>query len=114
MRGRTIVHMGTTSPAYSRGLEADILSAGGRYVEAPVSGSRKPAEAGQLVAMLAGDADAVDADPSVAGPDVPGNDGLRAGAERPADEALGQSVSDLTGYGPRRSRAFRRPQWSRS
>ena len=51
--------MGTTSPAYSRGLEADIRSAGGRYVEAPVSGSRKPAEAGQLVAMLAGEADAV-------------------------------------------------------
>jgi 3-hydroxyisobutyrate dehydrogenase len=57
--GRTIVHMGTTAPAYSQGLEADIRSAGGRYVEAPVSGSRKPAEAGQLVAMLAGDGEAV-------------------------------------------------------
>ncbi|MFT4433846.1 NAD(P)-dependent oxidoreductase [Caballeronia sp. 15715] len=61
VHGRTIVHMGTTSPAYSRGLEAEIRSASGRYVEAPVSGSRKPAEAGQLVAMLAGDADAVEA-----------------------------------------------------
>jgi 3-hydroxyisobutyrate dehydrogenase len=60
VHGRTIVHMGTTSPVYSRGLEAEIRSAGGRYVEAPVSGSRKPAEAGQLVAMLAGDADAVE------------------------------------------------------
>ncbi len=50
----TIVQMGTTAPEYSRGLEADIHAAGGRYVEAPVSGSRKPAEAGQLVAMLAG------------------------------------------------------------
>jgi 3-hydroxyisobutyrate dehydrogenase len=57
--GRTVVHMGTTSPAYSRALEADIRSAGGRYVEAPVSGSRRPAEAGQLVAMLAGEADTV-------------------------------------------------------
>jgi len=57
--GRTVVHMGTTSPAYSRELEADIRSVGGRYVEAPVSGSRKPAEAGQLVAMLAGDAAAI-------------------------------------------------------
>lgn len=57
--GRTIVHMGTTSPAYSRELEADIRAVGGSYVEAPVSGSRKPAEAGQLVAMLAGDRDAV-------------------------------------------------------
>src|SRR5712664_2973106 len=53
--GHTVVHMGTTSPAYSRELEADIRSVGGRYVEAPVSGSRKPAEAGQLVAMLAGE-----------------------------------------------------------
>jgi 3-hydroxyisobutyrate dehydrogenase len=59
VEGHTLVHMGTTSPAYSRGLEADIISTGGRYVEAPVSGSRKPAEAGQLVAMLAGDAGAI-------------------------------------------------------
>lgn len=58
--GRTLVHMGTTSPGYSRALEADILAAGGRYVEAPVSGSRGPAEAGQLVAMLAGERQAVD------------------------------------------------------
>ncbi|ASW54371.1 NAD(P)-dependent oxidoreductase [Plantactinospora sp. KBS50] len=52
--GRTVVHMGTTSPAYSRGLGADVRSAGGEYVEAPVSGSRGPAEAGNLVAMVAG------------------------------------------------------------
>ncbi|TXJ86806.1 NAD(P)-dependent oxidoreductase [Streptomyces lavendulae] len=58
--GRTVVHMGTTSPAYSAALEADIRAAGGRYVEAPVSGSRVPAEAGQLVAMLAGEQAAVD------------------------------------------------------
>jgi 3-hydroxyisobutyrate dehydrogenase len=58
--GRTVVHMGTTSPEYSRGLEADIGAAGGTYVEAPVSGSRKPAEAGELVAMLAGDPAEVD------------------------------------------------------
>jgi 3-hydroxyisobutyrate dehydrogenase len=52
--GRTIVHMGTTDPEYSRALEAEVLSCGGRYVEAPVSGSRIPAERGELVAMLAG------------------------------------------------------------
>jgi 3-hydroxyisobutyrate dehydrogenase len=56
---RTVVHMGTTSPAYSRGLEADVRAAGGTYVEAPVSGSREPAEAGRLVAMLAGPHEAV-------------------------------------------------------
>lgn len=55
VRGRRIVAMGTLSPDYSRALASDIRAAGGRYVEAPVSGSRKPAEAGQLVAMLAGD-----------------------------------------------------------
>ncbi|HEY7175558.1 MAG TPA: NAD(P)-dependent oxidoreductase [Micromonosporaceae bacterium] len=53
--GRTVVHMGTTSPAYSRALGTAIRAASGDYVEAPVSGSRKPAEAGALVAMLAGD-----------------------------------------------------------
>ena len=57
--GRTIVQMGTTSPAYSRALEADIRAVGGHYVEAPVSGSRKPAESGELVAMLAGEHQAV-------------------------------------------------------
>lgn len=55
VQGCTVVSMGTFSPGYSAALEADIRAAGGRYVEAPVSGSRKPAEAGQLVAMLAGD-----------------------------------------------------------
>lgn len=58
--GRTVVHMGTTSPEYSAGLAADVLAAGGRYVEAPVSGSRVPAENGDLVVMLAGDARPVD------------------------------------------------------
>ena len=57
--GRTLVHMGTTSPEYSVGLQDDVRAAGGRYVEAPVSGSRVPAEQGQLVAMLAGEDDAV-------------------------------------------------------
>jgi 3-hydroxyisobutyrate dehydrogenase len=56
----TIVHMGTTAPSYSRELEADVRAAGGRYVEAPVSGSRVPAEQARLVAMLAGEPAAVD------------------------------------------------------
>jgi 3-hydroxyisobutyrate dehydrogenase len=58
---RVIVHMGTTSPEYSRGLDADVRAVGGRYVEAPISGSRKPAEDAHLVAMLAGEPDALDA-----------------------------------------------------
>jgi 3-hydroxyisobutyrate dehydrogenase len=55
----TIISMATPSPCYSKSLETDIRAHGGKYVEAPVSGSRKPAEAGQLVAMLAGAADVV-------------------------------------------------------
>lgn len=55
--GRRIVAMGTVPPAYSHSLSEDIRAAGGRYVEAPVSGSRKPAQDGQLVAMLAGAAE---------------------------------------------------------
>ncbi|GJD66040.1 NAD(P)-dependent oxidoreductase [Methylobacterium frigidaeris] len=57
--GRLIVSMGSNAPDYSRGLAAEIAAAGGRYVEAPVSGSRKPAEAGQLVCMVGGEADAI-------------------------------------------------------
>jgi 3-hydroxyisobutyrate dehydrogenase len=56
----TIIHMGTTAAEYSRALEAEIRAAGGCYVEAPVSGSRTPAETGQLIAMMAGEPDAVD------------------------------------------------------
>ena len=54
VRARTVVHLGTTSPEFSRALAADVEGAGGRYAEAPVSGSRGPAEAGELVGLLAG------------------------------------------------------------
>ncbi len=59
VRGRTVVNMATVAPGYSHALEADLHAAGGRYVEAPVSGSRMPAKAGRLVAMLAGEPAAV-------------------------------------------------------
>jgi 3-hydroxyisobutyrate dehydrogenase len=55
VKGRTLINMATTAPDYSKALEADVRTEGGHYVEAPVSGSRRPAEAGQLVAMLAGE-----------------------------------------------------------
>lgn len=56
IHSRAIVNTSTVLPSYSKALEADIRAAGGRYVEAPVSGSRKPAEAGQLIGMLSGNA----------------------------------------------------------
>lgn len=55
VRDRTVVMLGTTSAEYSSELAADIRRQGGRYVEAPVSGSRSPAEEGALIGMLAGD-----------------------------------------------------------
>ena len=54
VKGRLLVNLATNSAAYAKGLEAALLAEGGRYVEAPVSGSRVPAESGQLVAMVAG------------------------------------------------------------
>ena len=59
VRERILINMATVPPSYSKALEADVRAAGGRYVEAPVSGSRKPAEAGHLVAMLAGQSEDV-------------------------------------------------------
>jgi 3-hydroxyisobutyrate dehydrogenase len=59
VKGRTLINMATPAPAYSKSLAADVRAAGGRYVEAPVSGSRKPAESGQLVAIVAGEPDVV-------------------------------------------------------
>ncbi len=53
--GRTLVNTGTVSPTWSVALAADVVSAGGAYVEAPVSGSRGPAEDASLVMMLAGE-----------------------------------------------------------
>ncbi len=54
VNAHTVINMATVAPSYSKALETDIRAAGGRYIEAPVSGSRKPAQEAQLVAMLAG------------------------------------------------------------
>jgi 3-hydroxyisobutyrate dehydrogenase len=50
-----LVSTGSTAPGYAVALAADVRAAGGRFVEAPVSGSRRPAEAGELVALLGGE-----------------------------------------------------------
>ncbi|WDG19274.1 NAD(P)-dependent oxidoreductase [Microbacterium sp. Clip185] len=57
---RTVVQMGTFTTAFSQELTADVAAAGGRYVEAPVSGSRGPAIEGTLVGMLAGEPEVLD------------------------------------------------------
>lgn len=49
---RLVIQLGTTLPDHSLALANAVSQNGGRYVEAPVSGSRIPAEQGRLVAML--------------------------------------------------------------
>lgn len=52
---KTFVNMGTVSPAYARELARAIEPLGATYVDAPVSGSKKPAEEGRLVILAGGD-----------------------------------------------------------
>lgn len=61
VRGRMVVNLSTVEPAYSQALADEMLAAGGRFVEAPVSGSRIPAETGELIAMLSGSPADIDA-----------------------------------------------------
>lgn len=55
--GKIVVNMSTISPAYAREAAAKVRATGADYVDAPVSGSKKPAEDGTLV-ILAGGAEA--------------------------------------------------------
>ena len=55
VQGRTIIAMGSVAPGYSMALAKDITAAGGNYLEAPVSGSRTPAQNGHLVCLLGGE-----------------------------------------------------------
>ncbi|KAM3451383.1 hypothetical protein MY3296_005326 [Beauveria thailandica] len=57
LRGKTIINTSSVSVAFSQYLDEQVRRAGGRFLEMPVSGSRVPAEQGQLVGMLAGDGD---------------------------------------------------------
>ena len=57
--GKILINMSTVSPAYARKL-ADILARRGiEFVDAPVSGSKKPAEDGTLVILAGGDRETV-------------------------------------------------------
>jgi 3-hydroxyisobutyrate dehydrogenase-like beta-hydroxyacid dehydrogenase len=51
-----VVDMSTVDPASARSLDAAVRARGGRFVDAPVSGTRQPAVDGKLVIMAAGDA----------------------------------------------------------
>jgi glyoxylate/succinic semialdehyde reductase len=53
--GRGYVDMSTIDAATSRKIAAAVELRGGRFLEAPVSGSKKPAEDGTLVILAAGE-----------------------------------------------------------
>ena len=53
--GRGYVDMSTVDDGTSKTIAALISQAGGRFLEAPVSGTKKPAEDGTLIILAAGD-----------------------------------------------------------
>jgi 3-hydroxyisobutyrate dehydrogenase len=52
--GKIVIDMSTVSPATTRELAGLLAEKGVEYLDAPVSGSVKPAEEGQLVIMVGG------------------------------------------------------------
>ncbi|KAF4502479.1 gamma hydroxybutyrate dehydrogenase [Fusarium agapanthi] len=54
MRGKTLINTSSVPVDFSHKLAQQVQDAGGRFVEMPVSGSKGPAEQGQLVGMMAG------------------------------------------------------------
>ncbi len=59
--GTVCIDMSTISPAQAAAAAAAVTGSGGRFVDAPVSGSVALAEAGTLTVMAGGEASAVDA-----------------------------------------------------
>ncbi|PNP47814.1 hypothetical protein TGAMA5MH_00866 [Trichoderma gamsii] len=54
IRGKIVINTSSVSVDYSHQLSQQIHDGGGNFIEMPVSGSKIPAEQGQLVGMIAG------------------------------------------------------------
>lgn len=52
---KTIINMSTVSPTYTQELQRRISSTGAVFIDAPVSGTKKPAEDGTLLILAGGD-----------------------------------------------------------
>ncbi|GLC40737.1 hypothetical protein PLESTB_000027700 [Pleodorina starrii] len=57
LAGKTVLQMGTIGPKESASICAEVTSAGGSYVEAPVLGSQPEAEKGTLLIMVGAETD---------------------------------------------------------
>lgn len=53
--GKSIVDCATLTPERMEAMCGEVTEAGGRFLEAPVSGSKVPADLGQLIFLCAGD-----------------------------------------------------------
>ncbi|KAJ0415129.1 NAD(P)-binding protein [Aspergillus carlsbadensis] len=60
LRGKTLVNTSSVGVEFNKSLSEKIQAAGGTFLEMPVSGSKVPAEQGQLVGLMAGDREAAD------------------------------------------------------
>jgi 3-hydroxyisobutyrate dehydrogenase-like beta-hydroxyacid dehydrogenase len=52
--GALVVDMSTVDPGTAQALDGEVRARGGRFVDAPVSGTRKPAVEGKLLIMAGG------------------------------------------------------------
>jgi len=60
-KDKTVINMSTVSPAFTRKLSEILAAHSITLIDAPVSGSKKPAEDGTLVILAGGPKEAVDA-----------------------------------------------------
>lgn len=58
--GKTIVDCATLTPERMKSVESRILARGGKFLEAPVSGSKVPAEKGLLIFLCGGEQEVFD------------------------------------------------------
>ncbi len=54
-KGKTLIDMGTNSPPFNRRVKSMVEERGGKYLEAPVLGSRIPAREGTLTILVGGE-----------------------------------------------------------
>ncbi len=57
---KTLINMSSVSPAYTRDLAQRLAPTGCAFIDAPVSGTKKPAEEGTLIILAGGDKARVD------------------------------------------------------
>jgi len=57
--GKTFINMSTVPPRYTLALAEELAPLGVTFIDAPVSGTKKPAEEGTLVILAGGDQDRI-------------------------------------------------------